>query len=200
MKILIVGGTGEIGKAVAKELAKRHTIIVAGHSRGDMKVDVLDRQSIEKMYHTVGKIDAVISTIGKVDIAPLTEMTHEKYAIGLNDKLMGQVNLVLLGIPHVIDNGSFTLTSGILSNDPVALGSSASMVNGALDSFIKAAAIELPRGIRINVVSPTLITESLSAFGPYFPGFESVPAARVALAFSKSAEGHQTGQVYKVGY
>ena len=142
MKILVVGGTGEIGKAVVKELAARHDIIVAGHKSGDVKVNICDRQTIEKMYQTIGKIDAVISTVGKVEFAPLSEMNHEKYFVGLNDKLMGQVNLVLAGIQYLNNNGSFTLTSGILSHDPIRMGSSASMVNGALNSFVIAAAVE----------------------------------------------------------
>lgn len=200
MKIIIVGGTGTIGKAVVKELAQRHEVIVAGHSSGDVQVNALDRKSIENMYKSIGKFDAVISTIGKLEIAALTDMTQEKYFVGLSDKLMGQVNLVLAGIPFINDNGSFTLTSGILSHDPVRLGSSASMVNGALDSFVKAAAIEMPRGIRINVVSPTVLTEAMDTYAPYFRGFEPVPGARVAQAYSKSVEGAQTGQVYRVGW
>ena len=111
---------------------------------------------------------------------------------------MGQVNLVLAGRERISDGGSFTLTTGILTDDPIRFGTSASMVNGALEAFARAAAIELPRGLRINVVSPTLLAESIDAYGPYFRGFATVPAARAALAFAKSVEGAQTGQVYRV--
>ena len=62
----------------------------------------------------------------------------------------------------------------------------------------RAAAIELPRGMRINVVSPTVFAESMEGYGPYFRGFEPMPVARAARAFSRSIEGAQTGQVYKV--
>jgi NAD(P)-dependent dehydrogenase (short-subunit alcohol dehydrogenase family) len=143
-------------------------------------------------------VDAVISTAGNVHFGNFNEMQAEHYAIGLNDKLMGQVNLVLAGLKYMNDAGSFTLTSGILSKDPVRGGASASLVNGAIDSFVIASAIEIPRMIRINAVSPTIVTESMNVFGDYFHGFEPVPVARVALAYSKSAEGNQTGQVYRV--
>jgi NAD(P)-dependent dehydrogenase (short-subunit alcohol dehydrogenase family) len=198
MRIIIIGGTGTIGKAVANELAPRHEVIVVGHKQGNITVDIQDTSSIEEMYKKVGQFDAVISTIGNVHFGVLEEMTPEKYRIGLDNKLMGQVNLVLIGQNYISDNGSFTLTSGILSHDPIRFGTSASMVNGALDSFVKAAAIELQRGIRINIVSPTVITESLQDYAPYFRGFESVSAARAALAYSKSVEGLQTGKVYNV--
>ena len=200
MKILIVGGTGAIGESVAKELSRDHSLVIAGHSTGDLQVDITNAQSIENMFQKIGTVDAVISTTGKVHFAPFAEMTSENYAVGLQNKLMGHVNLVLIGLKYINDFGSFTLTSGILSHDPIRYGSSASMVNGALDSFVKAAAIEMPRNIRINIVSPTVLTESMDKFGNYFSGFESVSATRVALAYRKSVDGAQTGQVYPVGY
>ncbi len=198
MKIIVIGGTGTIGKAVVTELAKRHTVIIAGHTHGDVKVDIKDVKSIETMYKSIGQFDAVVSTVGKVHFGDFAEMKSEHYLIGLNDKLMGQVNLMLAGMPYIADKGSFTLTSGILSCDPIRYGSSASMVNGAIDSFVKAVSIEMPRGIRINAVSPTVVAESMASYGDYFHGFEPAPAVRVALAYSKSVEGLQTGQVYTV--
>jgi NAD(P)-dependent dehydrogenase (short-subunit alcohol dehydrogenase family) len=198
MKVLVVGGTGTIGCAVVDELSSRHEVIVAGHQRGDVQVDMTDNQSIETMYHKLGQLDAVIATTGSVHFGALSEMTAENYQIGLQSKLMGQINLVLMGLNFMRDHGSFTLTSGILSRDPIRLGSSASMVNGAIDGFVKSAAIEMPRGIRINVVSPTVLTESMDKYADYFRGFVPVSAKKVALAYSKSVEGAQTGQVYWV--
>jgi hypothetical protein len=125
-------------------------------------------------------------------------MSAADFDVGLKDKLMGQVNLVLLGRKHVNEGGSFTLTGGVLDSDPIVAGSSASMVNGALNAFALAAAIELDRGQRINVVSPGVITEALGAYAPYFRGFEAVPAARAALAYVKSVEGKRTGHVFRV--
>ncbi len=198
MKIIAVGGTGTLGKAVVKELSKRHSVVTAGRNSGDLRVDITDTKSIEKMYQEAGKFDAVVSTTGKVHFGEFTTMTSENYFVGLNNKLMGQVNLVLVGLRYINDNGSFTLTSGMLSDDPIRNGSSASMVNGAIDSFAIASAIEMPRGIRINAVSPTILTESVDAYGDYFIGFAPVDAARVAIAYSKSIDGAQTGQVYRV--
>lgn len=199
MKIVIVGGTGTIGQAITKELAPRHTIISVGGTRGDFQVDIRDTKSIESLFRAIGSFDALIAATGEVHFGPLTEFTPEQYQIGLNSKLMGQVNLVLQGLNYINDGGSFTLTSGILSHDPIRLGSSAAMVNGAIDSFVTSVAIEMPRQLRINAVSPTVLVESLEGYAPFFRGFEPVPASRVALAFSKSVEGAQTGMVYHVG-
>jgi NAD(P)-dependent dehydrogenase (short-subunit alcohol dehydrogenase family) len=200
MKILIVGGTGTLGQAVSAELKVRHTVITAARKGADIDVDIVDPQSILAMFKTAGNLDALISTAGKVHFAPFDKMNAKLYAIGLENKLMGQVNLAMHGIDYLNDAGSITLTSGILNYDPVRSGSSASMVNGAIDGFVRSAAIELPRGIRINCVSPTVVTESMPYFGEYFPGFVSVSAQTVAGAFSKSVEGAQTGQIYRVGY
>ncbi|MBY0544417.1 MAG: short chain dehydrogenase [Gammaproteobacteria bacterium] len=197
MKIIIVGGTGTVGKAVTQALSS-HDIITVGHQHGDIQADITDVQSIEKMYQSVGAFDALVSATGSVPFAPLTELTLADYNKGLQDKLMGQISLVLMGMKYINEAGSFTLTSGILNYDPIRQGSVASMVNGGIEGFVRSAAIELPKNIRINAVSPTVLMESMDKFGPYFSGFEPVLASRVALAYLKSVDGAQTGQIYRV--
>ncbi|MFO2972576.1 short chain dehydrogenase [Legionella pneumophila] len=199
MKIVVIGATGIIGKAIVAELSPRHEMISASYKNSDIQVDITSKQSIDAMYKKLNNIDAVVLATGKVHFGALKDMGEDDYKIGLTNKLMGQVNVVLAGLEYINDNGSFTLTSGILNRDPILYGSSAAMVNGALDGFIKSAALEMPRGIRINGVSPTVITEAMENYGPYFRGYEPVSAARAALAYSKSIEGAQTGQVYYVG-
>jgi NAD(P)-dependent dehydrogenase (short-subunit alcohol dehydrogenase family) len=198
MKILIIGAGGTLGQAVVSELGARHEIVRAGRTHGDVRVDLRDAASVTAMFREVGELDAVVCTAGKVPFAPLADLGEAQYLEGLQDKLLGQVRLVQAGTPRLRDGGSFTLITGILSEQPIVAGACASMVNGAVEAFVRAAAIELPRGLRINAVSPNVLLESMEGYGPYFRGFEPVPAARAALAFSRSVEGRQTGQVYKV--
>ncbi|MBV8116895.1 MAG: short chain dehydrogenase [Candidatus Eremiobacteraeota bacterium] len=198
MKILIIGAEGTIGSAVADKLKQRHEIIAAGRSHGEHKVDIADPQSIRNLFSHVGKVDAVVSTAGSVHFGPLLEMTPEQLQVGIDSKLMGQVHLALEAANHLNAGGSVTLVAGTLSKDPIRHGASAALVNGALESFVRAAALEFPAGTRINVVSPTVLRESMEAYGAYFPGSEGVAGERVALAFVKSVEGAQTGQVYYV--
>lgn len=200
MKVIIVGGTGLIGGAVAKELGPRHDLIVVGHEQGEIRVDIGDPESIKAMYSAIGAFDALIAVTGRVVFKDLDELTEKDYQISINNKLMGQVNLVSLGLPHISDKGSFTLTSGILNCDPIRTGVAAALVNGGLEGFTKAAAQELPRNVRVNLISPTVVLEAMETYGEYFPGFQGVPVAQVALAYRKSVEGAQTGQVYRVGY
>jgi NAD(P)-dependent dehydrogenase (short-subunit alcohol dehydrogenase family) len=196
-KVLLVGASGTLGRAVHSELSQRHQVLAASRS-GQLKVDITDSTSTRRLFKKTGKVDAIVCTAGKVHFGALAEMTEELYAIGLRDKLMGQVNLALIGHDYVNDGGSITLITGILAEQPIRLGSSASMVNGAIEAFVRAAAVELPRGLRINAVSPNVFAESMPGYAPYFRGFEPIPVARAALAFSRSVEGVQSGQVYKV--
>jgi len=198
MTILVVGASGTLGSAIVAELAPRHTIISAGRKSGDERVDVADFASVKALFERIGPVDAVVSAFGSVHFGPLAEMTPELFSVGLTSKLMGQINLVMAGTPHVADRGSFTLISGILAEDPIVLGTSASMVNGAIESFVVAAAIELPRGLRINAVSPGVFVESMAGYGPFFRGHKPVPVADAALAYAKSVEGAQTGKIFKV--
>lgn len=198
MKILLVGAQGTIGSAVLKELAERHDIITAGRSSGDVLVDVTDVSSIQAMYQKVGKVDAVIACSGHTKWALVTEMSAADYQYGLDDKLMGQVNLVLQGIDYLNDGGSFTLTSGVTDHVPVPMGSSASMVACALSGFVMSAATEMPRGIRLNLVSPGVIEEAMDKYAAFFRGHQPVPAARAALGYAMSVESRQTGQTFKI--
>lgn len=197
MKIILVGASGTIGQAVIKELGERHEIVSVGSKSGDAQVDMSSADSIKSMYEKIGPFDSLICSAGNAHFGPLTEMKEEEFYIGIKSKLMGQVNLVLQGLPHIADNGSFTLTSGALSQDPIPFGSSVSMVNAGVEGFVLGASIEFPRGIRINAVSPNVVEESLPNFGQYFRGHVPVPAARVALAYSKSVEGKLTGKVIR---
>ena len=194
MKILIVGANGLLGSAAVAALKGRHEVIEASRS-SDVSVDLAEPDSIRRMFDQVGTVDAVISCTGSVPFKPLSELTDKDFRAGFEDKVLGQVNLVQLGAEYIADGGSFTLTSGVLAREPILTGAAASLANGALESFVMAAAAELPRGIRINAVSPTVLAEA-SGYHEFFPGFSQVPADEVGRAYVKSVEGIQTGQVF----
>lgn len=198
MKILLIGASGTLGSAVKERLEKKAEVITAGRHSGDVTVDITSVDSIKKMYAQVGKIDAIVSATGSATFSSLAELTPEKNAVTISSKLGGQINLVLLGMNSLNDNGSFTLTTGIMMEDPIVQGASAAMANGAVTAFAKSAAIEMPRGIRINTVSPNVLEESWDKLESFFQGFVPVPAAKVAHAFEKSVFGAQTGETYKV--
>jgi len=199
MKILLVGASGTLGQAVTRQLGQQHQILAAGRHSGELRVDLTNDASVAELFARTGPVDAVISTAGKLYFGPLQEMTPEQFNIGLQDKLLGQVRLALAAQHHLNAGGSITLTSGIVSAQPIRDGVNATSVNAALEGFARAAALELlPRGLRINVVSPNVLIESMAAYGPYFPGFEAVSAQRAALAFQRAVEGIQSGETITV--
>lgn len=198
LKILLIGATGLLGTAIAKELEGKHEIIRAARKNADVEVDITEPLLIREMYEQVGKVDAVVSATGTAHFGPLEELTPELNEITIKSKLKGQINLVLLGLDHVNDRGSFTLTTGIIMDEPIVQGASSAMANGAVKAFVKSAAIEMPRGIRINSVSPNVFQEAMDELADYFPGFDPIPVSKAALAFRKSIEGAQTGQNYEV--
>ncbi|AXE29807.1 short chain dehydrogenase [Chromobacterium phragmitis] len=202
MKILLIGGSGNIGRAIVDELAGRHEIITAGRHHGDIQMDIENEQSIIEMYRRLPRLDAVaVATGGRNGhVGPLAEMSAERYRVGLDSKLMGQVNVVLRGIEKLNDGGSFTLVGGAWQPQAIApLLSNVYMANAALEGFVNAAAVELPRGLRINLVSPLLLAESEAEYGPLFRGVPLVEARQAARAYSLSMEGAQTGQTYRLG-
>ena len=198
MKILIVGGKGTIGSKVSRHLAKKHEVIIAGRNSGDVTVDIADIESIESMYESVGKVDAVVCIAGEAKWAAFDTMTEEDFYIGLKSKLMGQVNLVRIGQKFMNAGGSFTLSTGILADDPVDMTSSPAMVNGAIHSFVKAVSLELKDGKRINVVSSGLVEDAVDKYEAYFPGHNPIPMEKVVNGFVKSIEGKGSGQIIRI--
>jgi NAD(P)-dependent dehydrogenase (short-subunit alcohol dehydrogenase family) len=196
MKILVIGATGTFGAAVMQALDGRHEVIPASHSRSAIRVDVADPDSIKRLYAGVGPVDAVVSAAGKAAFGPLLTLSSEDFSLGLTSKLMGQVNLVRFGIEALADRGSFTLTSGFLSRHPMPGSAAISLVNAGLEGFVRGAALDLPRGIRINAVAPGWVSETLVALKR--DPSSGVPAAELAQAYVKLIEGSMTGQVHDV--
>jgi NAD(P)-dependent dehydrogenase (short-subunit alcohol dehydrogenase family) len=193
MRIIVVGATGTIGKSVAKLLVAEHKIVKVSSRSGDFRADITNRDSIEQLFKQVGPFDALVCAAGIARFAPLEELSDDDFQLGLASKLMGQVNLVRIGLNYIADNGSFTLTSGVLSQQPMPGSSSISMINAGIEGFVRAAALEMPRGIRINVVSPPWVKETLDALG--MDTSIGMPAERVAQAYRSSLAGARTGIV-----
>ena len=198
MKILIIGGNGTIGNKVSRHFSKKHEITIGGRNSGDVIIDIADSKSIEAMYQSIGKIDAVVCIAGEAKWAAFDSMTEEDFYVGLKNKLMGQVNLVRIGQHFLNAAGSFTLTTGILADHPVMLTTSPAMVNGAIHSFVKAAALELANGIRINVVSSGLVEDAIDKYEAYFPGHNPIPMNKVINGYVKSVEGKGTGEIIRM--
>uniref|UniRef100_UPI0032163D25 short chain dehydrogenase n=1 Tax=uncultured Draconibacterium sp. TaxID=1573823 RepID=UPI0032163D25 len=198
MKILVVGGNGTIGSCVVNRLKEKHEVIIAGRNSGDVKVDIENTESIKAMFEETGKLDAVVSCTGAAKWGAFDDLSEDDYYVGIKSKLMGQVNLVRLGQEHLNHGGSFTLTTGILADDPVSGATNSSMVNNAIHGFVCAVSQELKNGLRINAVAPGLVEDSAERLGDVFPGHIAVPMNKVAAGYIRSIEGLRTGEIIRI--
>ncbi len=198
MKILVIGGNGTIGKAVTENLKVENELIIAGRKNTDIIVDISNSNSIIEMFQRVGKVDSIVCIAGEAKWDYFENMSEEDYYIGIKSKLMGQVNLTRIGYKFLNDNGSITLSTGILADEPVLMTTSAAMVNGAIHSFIKATSLELNRGLRINAISLGMVEDAYEKYKNFFPGHNPVPMNKVKNAYIKSIYGKITGEVVKV--
>ncbi|HTZ18130.1 MAG TPA: short chain dehydrogenase [Dissulfurispiraceae bacterium] len=193
MKVLLIGATGTIGSAIMQSIGVRHEVVQVSRSKTDIRVDLSDKLSITNMFKSAGRVDAVICAAGLAVFGPLLNLSDDDFALGIGNKLMGQVNVVRVGVDYLKDSGSFTLTSGILSRKPTQGSVAISLVNSGLEGFCRAAALEMPRGIRINVVSPNWVIDTLKAF-KMDPSI-GTPVEAVAHVYVEALEGGMTGQV-----
>jgi NAD(P)-dependent dehydrogenase (short-subunit alcohol dehydrogenase family) len=198
MKILIVGGTGTIGRTLKEAFGKWHEVITASRQTGDVQVDIADPDSIRKMYESLPGLDACVCTAGTGYYGDFQTMTTSMMEPGIRGKLLGQINLVLIGKNFLNAEGSFTLTSGIAAEHPAKNGATVAMINGGVNSFVLGAAQELKRDQRINAVSPGLAADSAERYGHLFPGYNFAPMHKIVNAYILSVEGAVNGEILKV--
>ena len=198
MKVIVVGGTGTIGREVVRALAERHEVVSACRTTAAECVDIESAESIRAMFLSIGPVDAVVCAAGDARFGPMDSLTQADYEVALGSKVMGQVNLARAAVAHLREGGSITLTGGITGRMPISGTTSVGMANGAIEAYVRAAALEMPRGLRINAVSPNWTVESLRQFG--MDEAWGVPAAQVALGYVASVEGDRTGTVIDAGW
>ncbi|MEO0507214.1 MAG: short chain dehydrogenase [Bacteroidota bacterium] len=198
MKILIVGGNGTIGKKVSAHFKTSNEVIIAGRTQGDVLVDIADSQGIAKMFAQIGPVDAMVCIAGEAKWDTFQNLSEEDYYVGVRSKLMGQVNLVRLGLEYLKKGGSITLSTGILADDPVVLTASAAMVNGGIHSFVKAAALELDHGHRLNVVSSGMVEDAYERYKDFFPGHNPIPMDKVINGYVRSVNGKGSGEIIRI--
>lgn len=197
MRILHVGAGGTVGGVVGTELRGRgHEVVDALHRSGDLTVDITDPSSVRQLWEVVGGVDALVSTAGATPFGAWDELDRDATRAGFEDKFLGQVELVRQGVGYVREGGSFTLTTGVLGREPIRGGSVAAAVNGALEAWVRASAAELWGRHRVNVVSPSVLTEAPDMYTRTMPGFRPVDGCVVGQNFVRSVESFETGQVY----
>ncbi len=197
--VILIGANGKMGQAALSGLGN-HKVITAGRSADtyDYQVDITSEDSLRNLYESVGEFDAVVNTVGLCEYATFEEMTQEQWMTTVMSKMMGQINLVRIGQEYIADKGSFTLITGILNLKPIPYAVADATTSGAIDTFVQVVAHELPRGIRINSVNPTVLEEAWDVYGEMMPGFQPVPGALVGKAFERSVDGFISGQVLYV--
>jgi NAD(P)-dependent dehydrogenase (short-subunit alcohol dehydrogenase family) len=198
MKILIIGGTGTIGKRLVSHFNEKHEVLVASRENGDYMVDITDAVSIRRLMESIPSLDSVICVAGESKWDDFKDLSEDDFYIGIKSKLMGQINLVRIGQDYLKSRGSITLTTGILADDPVIKTTSAAMVNGAIHSFVKAVALELENELRVNVVSSGVVEDAYEKYKSFFPGHNPVPMNKVINAYVRSVEGHGNGEIIRV--
>ena len=195
-KIIVVGASGTIGSAVADLLAQRNEVLRVGNRQGDLTVDLSKPASIESLFQAIGAFDAIVSAAGASRFGQTGDASDEDFRIGLENKLMGQVNLVRRALGRITAGGAITLTTGLLAREPWPGTAPTAMVNAALEGFVRAAALDLMPDLRLNAVSPILVTETAQRMG--MDANVTMSATETARAYQASIDGDMTGQVLDV--
>lgn len=194
-KVIVVGATGMIGSAVVNLIQAKYDVIRAARSGGDIRVDATSAASVAAMFSQVGAYDALIAICGSGAGGSFMDVSDDAILEGFRSKTLAQIRLVQMGLSTMRDGGSITLTSGILSREPFPGFSAIATVNGALDAFCLGASVEMPRGIRINCVTPVFMSETLAKAGIANTAYPELSIAETAKGYLWSLEGDFTGEI-----
>ena len=192
MKVIIIGASGKIGREIDKAVSANHEVVRVGATSGDVQCDYTDAESVRSMFKTVGAYDALVAVAGRDSkFRSFDELVDDDYRYGFERKFLGQIRLLALGQSSIQDGGSFTFTSGFLNHYPNPSSIATGPLNAAVDTFVQNTAQLLPRGIRINVVSPAPLVE------PGRDGRGLVTAAQCAEVYVQAIEGTMSGQILR---
>nr|BFF38490.1 short chain dehydrogenase [Tenacibaculum mesophilum] len=194
-KLILVGSTGVIGNKVKELLSKDFELVTVNRSSGDYQLDMGDADAVETMFKEVGSFDALIATSGYGKWGSINEHTIQDFHDGLNSKLMGQINLVMIGRKYANTGASFILTSGILAQYPVEGGLSLSMINSGIEAFVRGAALEA-KDIHVNAVSPSFAKETMELMG--IDSSSGVPAVEFAKLYKQAIDEGKSGEIYHI--
>lgn len=193
-KVIVIGSTGLIGSAVVRQLEAAGYDVLGVTRRTSPTIDLTDVPTIDRLFDEVGRFEHVIVLAGDARFGDLNTLDEAAIEIGLRSKLMGQVHVVLAAMRHLPRGGSVTLTSGELSHAPIPGSAAVALVNGALDAFVRAAALDARDGRRINVVSPGWLKETLRSLGR--DPSRGVATSDVAALYLRVLESDVSGRVF----
>lgn len=191
-KILVIGATGLLGKAIVQKLAGTADVIEASFSHPANPVDLADPSALKALFEKVGKVDAIICTAGVAHFKPFAETQDADWQFAIANKMMGQINTVRFGAEYLNEGGAIVLTTGTLAQTPLPGSAIVSAVNAAVEGAIRAFSLELDK-VRINAVSPGWITETLAAMG--MDTAAGMPAEDVAQFYVDLVEQSRSGDI-----
>ena len=192
MKVIIVGASGTIGREIDKAISSSHEVVRVGATSGDLQCDYTNADSVAGMFGEIGPFDALVAVVGgDSTFKKFEQLDDADYRYGFDRKFLSQIRLLRLGQAGIRDNGSFTFTSGFLSHYPNPASIATGPLNAAVDTYVQNAANLMPRGIRVNVVSPAPVVE------PGLDGLGLVTAKQCAIFYIEAIEGTMSGQVLR---
>jgi len=192
MKIIVIGATGTIGSSVCNLLSKEHQIIGASRS-SELAVDLQKPETLNNIFKQHPDVDAILCVAGAAAFGQLDSLIDSEIKFGINNKLMGQINLVRIARKSLKKNGIIVLTTGILSQNPNTHSSMLTMINRGLEGFVEAASLDMPKNQKLHAVSPPMAKETAEKLGW---GQGGVPAGEIAKLYQEALKSSQQGKVF----
>lgn len=181
--ILITGGTGAIGRAIAAEFARTDDVVITYNSAAEearrlcrelhcsaVQADISDydsaRMAVEKVLHDYGRLDVLVNNAGIAQIKLFTDITPEDWNRVISVNLNGVFNMTQAAVKPMISrkSGAIVNISSVWGVYGGACESAYSAAKAGVIGLTKALARELgASGITVNAVAPGVIESPMNS-------------------------------------
>lgn len=178
MTVLIFGGTGGIGAALARRLrAQGRAVHLAARDQAKLKAlageigatwsvcDVNDPGALAQAVTDAGEgLDGLAYAVGTINLKPVARLSDADFESDFRVNALGAVRAVQAALPvfKKQDSASVLLFSTVAVAQGFTAHASVAMAKGAIEGLTLALAAELAPKVRVNCIAPSLTKTELA--------------------------------------
>ena len=167
-KILVIGGSKGIGKAIVASLIEKNNIINLSRTSPSLAHENLTHYNCDILTDELPQLDAVDALIycpGSINLKPISRLKLEDFRADFEINVVGAVKAIQHYLP-LLKRGttpSILLFSTVASKLGMPFHASVAAAKSGVEGLVKSLGAELAPTIRVNAIAPTVTDTDLAS-------------------------------------
>jgi 3-oxoacyl-[acyl-carrier protein] reductase len=167
-KIIIIGGSKGIGKAITESLLNEHKVINISRTSPDFQHSNLSHFSCDVLTDELPQIeeaDGLIYCPGSINLKPFNRLSIDDFKTDFEINVIGAVKCIQTYTKALStsDSASIVLFSTVATKLGMPFHASIATAKSAVEGLTKSVAADLAPKIRVNAIAPTITDTELAA-------------------------------------